>query len=108
MDAAKAVTNPATSSTMVMILGVMELALIMFAIYTLSQLVGNKDTANDLTKTTLPATLTLGSIILLHTALWYIYFTYNPLSMNLYFLLATSMCMIISLTALAISMTNRS
>ena len=108
MDATKTVINESTSAKAVMILAGLEMALITFAIYTLSQLVGNKDTANELTKTTLPATLTLGSIILLHTALWYIYFTYNPLSMNLYFLLATSMCMVISLTALAVSMTNRS
>ena len=97
-----------TSPILMSVLGFFELILIIIAISTLSQLVGTKDTANDLTKTTLPAAFLLGLIVLIHTCLWYLYFTYNPMSMNLYFLVATSMCMIISLTALAISTTSRS
>lgn len=96
------------SSILVATLGFVELILISATIYLLSQLVGNKDTANDISKTVVSVTGTLGGIVLLHTALWYVYFTYNPLSMNLYFLVATSMCMIVSLTALSISITNRS
>lgn len=89
-------------------LAALELGLIILAIVTFSGLIGTADVANDLTKTTLPVTLTLGGIVLVHTCLWYLYFTYNPMSMNLYFLIATSMCMIISLTALGIAMTSRS
>jgi len=75
--------------------------------YYLSQLVGNPDTSNDLTKTLLPVTGILGGIVFLHTILWYMYFTYNPLSMNMYFLVATSFSMVISLIALSVSLISR-
>lgn len=104
MEAPKA----SSGSTIVMVLGGLEIALIATVGYYLSQLVGNKDSNNDLTKTVLPVTGILGGIVLLHTGMWYMYFTYNPLSMNLYFLLATSLSIIISLTALSISLINRS
>jgi len=97
-----------SGATMVTILGALEIALIGAAGYFLSQLVGSTDTSNNLVKTVLPVTGTLGGIVLLHTALWYLYFTYNPLSMNLYFLLATSMSIIISLVALSIAMVSKS
>jgi hypothetical protein len=99
---------PKSGSTLVTILGGLELVLIAVCGYFLSQLVGNNDTSNDLAKTLLPVTGILGGIVLLHTVLWYIYFTYNPLSMNLYFLVSTSFSMIISLTAMSISLINRS
>jgi len=86
------------------VLGGTEIGLIALVGYFLSQLVGSADTANDLTKTLLPVTGTLGAIVLLHTALWYFYFIYNPLSMNLYLLLSTSMNTIISLFALSIAL----
>jgi hypothetical protein len=87
-------------------LGVAEIGLIIAGGYFLSQLVGNKDTSNDLGKTILPVSLTIGIIIILHTGLWFLYSTYNPLSMNLYYLMATSFSMIISLTALSIAIVN--
>jgi hypothetical protein len=93
---------------LVTVLGVFEIGLIIAGGYLLGQLVGNKDTANDLGKTVLPVTFTLASIVLLHTFLWYWYSTYNPLSMNLYFLMATSFSIIISLTALSIAIVNKS
>ena len=96
------------SSTLVTVLGGLEIVLVAAVGYFLSQLVGNSDTSNDLVKTVLPVTGTLGGIVMLHTVLWYMYFTYNPLSMNLYFLLTTSLSVIISLTALSIALVNRS
>ena len=104
MEAPKAQSG----STLVMVLGAVEIVLVAVVGYFLSQLVGNKDTSNDLVKTVLPVTGTLGGIVLLHTALWYVYSTYNPLSMNLYFLIVTSLSLIVSLTALSIAFTNRS
>jgi hypothetical protein len=101
------VEGPKTGSTLVTILGGLEIALIAVCGYFLSQLVGNSDTSNDLAKTLLPVTGILGGIVLLHTVLWYIYFTYNPLSMNLYFLVSTSFSMIISLTAMSIALISR-
>ena len=95
-------------SSMVIGLGVIEIVLIGTTGYLLSTLVGNYDTRNDLVKTVLPATGLLGVIVLIHTLLWYYYFTYKPLSMNMYFLMSTSMSIIISLTALSISLVNRS
>lgn len=97
-----------SGATLVTILGGIELILIALVGYFLSKLVGTTDTSNDLVKNILPVTGILGGIVLFHTGMWYMYFTYNPLSMNLYFLLATSMCMIVSLTALSIAMVNKS
>ena len=100
--------GPRTGSTFVTVIGVLEIGMIAAGGYFLSQLVGNPDNSNDLSKTLLPVTGILGGIVLLHTILWYIYFTYNPLSMNLYFLVSTAFSMIISLTALSISLVSRS
>lgn len=101
-DAAK----PTSSNTiLVSVLGGLELGLIATVVYLFSQLVGSKDTANNLSMKVLPITGTLGAIVLLHTILWYTYFNYNPLSMNLYLLFSTSMNTIISLFALSIALT---
>lgn len=107
-DASGATTGPKTGSTFVTVLGTIEIILITVASYYLSQLVGNRDNSNDLSKTLVPVTGILGGIVLLHTIIWYIYFTYNPLSMNLYFLVSTAFSMIFSLTALSISLVSRS
>lgn len=101
-------SGPRTGSTFVTILGFFEIGLIAACGYFLSTLVGNRDNSNDLAKTLLPVTGILGGIVLLHTVLWYIYFTYNPLSMNLYFLVSTAFSMIISLTALSIALITKS
>ena len=99
--------DPKSGSTLVTILGMAEIVMIVVCGYYLSQLVGNPDTSNDLTKTLLPVTGILGGIVFLHTILWYMYFTYNPLSMNMYFLVATSFSMVISLIALSVSLISR-
>jgi len=90
------------------ILSGLEVLLIGFAAYFLSQVVGTNGTNNDLTMTLIPAIASLAGIVLVHTILWYMYFTYNPISMNLYFMISGSMTMIISLVALSISLTSRS
>ena len=97
-----------TGLMIVSVLGVVEIGFIIAGGYLLGQLVGNKDTTNDLGKTVLPITFTLATIVILHTLLWYFYSTYNPLSMNLYYLMTTSFSMIISLTALSIAIVNKS
>jgi len=102
--ASKASTN---NTILVSVLGGVEIGLIAVVGYFLSQLVGSADTANNLTKTVLPITGTLGAIVLLHTALWYFYFIYNPLSMNLYLLLSTAMNSIVCLIALSIALTTQ-
>jgi hypothetical protein len=99
--------GPKNGSTLVTVLGVIEIIMIVVSGYYLSTLVGNPDNSNDLAKTLLPVTGILGGIVLLHTVLWYMYFTYNPLSMNLYFLVSTAFSMIISLTALSIALVSR-
>ena len=93
---------------MVTILGALEIGLIVAVTYFLSTMVGTKDTGNDLAKTVVPVVGTLGGIIMVHTLLWYLYFTYEPMSMNLYFLVSGSMALVISLTALSISLVSRS
>jgi hypothetical protein len=100
--------STANGSTLVIGLGAMEIALIVAVGYCLSQLAGTKDTSNDIVKTVLPITGTLGGIVLLHTALWYMYSTYKSVDMNVYFLLATSFSIIISLTALSIALVSKS
>jgi LPXTG-motif cell wall-anchored protein len=99
---------PKTGSTTVTILAVIELVLVGVCGYFLSTLVGNPDTANDLTKTLLPVTGILGGIVMIHTFLWYTYFTYHPLSMNLYFLMSTAISLVVSLTALSIALIQKS
>ena len=93
---------------MVTILGALEIGLIVAVCYFLSAMVGTKDTGNDLAKTVIPVVGTLGGIIMIHTLLWYLYFTYEPMSMNLYFLVSGSMSLVISLTALSVSLVSRS
>jgi len=90
------------------ILSVLEVILIGFTAYLLSQVVGTNSTNNDLTKSVTPVIGFLSGIVLVHTLLWYMYFTYNPISMNLYFMVSGSITMIISLVALSISLTSRS
>jgi hypothetical protein len=90
------------SSFKTSIIGGVELVLIGVAGYLLSKVV-----KNDLSKTLLPVTGILIVVIILHTILWYLYSTYNPLSMNLYYLVATSFSIIVSLTALSISLINQ-
>jgi hypothetical protein len=94
--------------TMVTVLGALEIGLIMAVCYFLNLMVGTKDTGNDLVKVVLPVTGTIAGIVMIHTILWYLYFTYEPLSMNLYFLISGSMSMIISLVALSVSLVTRS
>jgi len=86
---------------------VFEIGLIGGAATMLSGLVGTNSTNNDLTAKIIPVIAILSGIVLVHTLLWYMYFTYNPVSMNLYFIVSGSMTMIISLVALSISLTQR-
>jgi hypothetical protein len=94
--------------TMVTILGALEIGLIVAVCYFLSAMVGTKYNGNDLAKTVIPVVGTLGGIIMVHTLLWYLYFTYEPMSMNLYFLVSGSMSLVLSLTALSVSLVSRS
>jgi hypothetical protein len=89
------------------IIGILELVLVSIGIWQFSQLVGNKDTQNNISAVILPVILIISGIILLHTLLWYYYFTLNPSSMNLYFLISGSISMIISVTAVSISLTSQ-
>jgi hypothetical protein len=93
---------------MVTIIGLIEIGSLIAITYFLSQLVGNPDNGNDLAKTVVPISCGIGAVIILHTLMWYMYFQYNEMAMNLYFLITGSMCMIFSLTALAISLVQRS
>jgi hypothetical protein len=95
-------------ATMVTVLGALEIGLIVAVCYFLSAMVGTKDTGNDLAKTVIPVTGSIGGIVMVHTLLWYLYFTYDPMSMNLYFLVSGSMSLIVSLIALSISLVSRS
>jgi hypothetical protein len=100
-------TGPKQGSILLTVLGVVEIGMVIGCGFALSTLVGNRDTNNDLSMTLLPVTGILGGIVLLHTVIWYIYFTYNPLSMNLYFLMSTAFSMIISLTALSVALITK-
>ena len=97
----------ASGSPLVLGLGAMEIALIIAVGYSLSQLAGTKDTSNDIVKSVIPITGTLGGIVLLHTLLWYLYSTYKSVDMNLYYLLATSFSILISLVALSIALVSK-
>jgi len=96
------------NSAMVGTLGAVEIGLVGIGGYYLSTLVGNNDTSNDLSKAVFPAICILSGIVLLHTLLWYFYFTFHPVDMNMYFLVSGAFSMIISLSAICISLTNKS
>jgi hypothetical protein len=93
---------------MISLIGATEIAALITICYFLSQLVGSPDNGNDLAKTVVPISAGIGAIVILHTLLWYMYFQYNESAMNLYFLISGSMCMIFSITALAVSLCQRS
>ena len=69
--ASKASTN---NTILVSVLGGVEIGLIALVGYFLSTLVGSADTANNLTKTVLPITGTLGAIVLLHSTLVFLFY----------------------------------
>jgi hypothetical protein len=95
-----------TSSIPVTIAAAVEITLIGFAIYYLTGVVGTNDNNNELTKTLTPVVFILAAIVLVHTVMWYMYFTYNPLAMNYYIIVSGAMTMIFSLTALSVSLIN--
>lgn len=92
---------------LITLIGTIEIAALITVCYFFSQLVGNPDNNNDLSKTVMPISAGLGVIIIIHTLLWYMYFNFNAMAMNLYLLISGSFCMIISLTALSISLVQR-
>ena len=108
MDSLKTSLVDNKTTLLVSCLGAIEVILLGLVIYFLSQLVGNNDTSNNLSKTVTPILGILGAIVFVHTIMWILYSTHNPLNMNMYFLLATSFSFIISLTALSISIVNKS
>jgi len=89
------------------VFAVIEIVLIIVSIWQFSGLVGTADTSNELAKTIMPITFILGAIIIAHTILWYLYFQYEPMAMNLYFLISGSLTMMFSITAVAISLCQR-
>ena len=91
---------------LVKILAVIEIALVCFTIYSLTLVTVTADTNNSLTKTLVPVVATLVAIIFIHTVLWCVYFTQNPLAMNYYFIISGAITMIFSLTALSVSLIN--
>lgn len=96
-----------TYTWLIGVLGALEIGILIAVSYYLSTLVGNPDTANDLAKSIIPVTGILGGIVMIHTVIWYMYFQYEPMAMNLYFLVSGSMTMIFSLVALSVSLISR-
>ena len=91
----------------IIVFAAFEMGLIIYAILNFTRLVGTADTRNDLSTTVIPIVGTLAAIIVIHTAIWYFYFQYEPMSMNLYFLISGMMTMLFSLTALSVSLCQR-
>lgn len=108
MDDTKESPLKSRGSLLVTCLGVIEIVMLSLVGYFLSMLVGNNDTSNNMMKAVIPMLGILGGIIFLHTFLWFLYSQYNPLNMNNYFLMATSVSLLISLTALSIALVNKS
>jgi len=94
-------------SILITVIGVSEIVLILACLYLFPQLVGNPDNTNDLEKDLVPNVYYIALIVSIHTLLWYIYFKMfiqDSKSIDLYYLLATSASLFISLTALAASL----
>jgi hypothetical protein len=90
------------------IFAALEISIILVAIWKFSGLVGKADTTNELSKTIMPISAIIAAIIIIHTVLWYFYFQYEPMAMNLYFLITGSMTMVFSLIAVSISLCQKS
>lgn len=91
----------------IILFAAIEIGLIIYAILKFNSLVGTADTRNDLSTTVIPIVGTLAAIIIVHTAIWYFYFQYEPMAMNLYFLISGMMTMLFSLTAVSVSLCQR-
>ena len=107
MDTTKAVETIKEMDKKSIVMGVfalLEIGLLVTACVMFSGLVGSVDNTNNLTKTVMPITFTIGAIIIVHTVLWFLYFQYNPMAMNMYFLITGSMTMLFSITAISISL----
>lgn len=90
------------------VLIVFEMVLLSVAAWQLSKVTGSVESNSNNTAILGSSLGLLAGIVLLHTFLWYMYFTYNPISMNMYFLISGAVSMIISIIALAISLINKS
>jgi hypothetical protein len=89
------------------LLAITEFILLIGTGFNLTKLVGNRDNAAELAGALTPIMFLLGVIVFLHTLLWYMYFTYNPIGMNLYFLISSAITMFVSLIALSVSLTQQ-
>jgi hypothetical protein len=89
------------------IFGIVQFALLVTASVYMSRLTGGPDDANELSKNVTTVIVLLCFIVAIHTLMWYVYLIYNPLSLNLYLIVTSAMCLIFSLSALGISISNR-
>ena len=97
----------APPSVVLGVFGVVEFALLITTIVYMSRLVGDKDDSNELSKSVTIIVSLMCLIVAIHTAMWYVYLIYNSLSLNLYLIITTSLCLILSLASMGLSITNR-
>lgn len=99
--------NPMRGSLLITFISIAEVAIVLTCLHFFPRLVGNPDTSNDLEKDILPNVYYISGIISIHTLVWYIYLTYymsDADGMSLYYLLAGSFSILISLLALSVSL----
>jgi hypothetical protein len=87
--------------------GIVEFALLVTAIIYMSRLTGSRDDSNELSKNVTIVIVMLCLIVAIHTAMWYVYLIYNPLSLNLYLIITTAVALMFSLSSLGICIVSR-
>ena len=85
----------------ILVIAGIEIALLVSSGIQLSKIAVNKDNP---TETILSVTGIMGAIVFVHAILWWIWFQYHPAHSHIYLIIMVSVCLILSLTAMAISL----
>ena len=99
--------NPMRGSLFITFIAVAEIAIILTCLHFFPLLIGNPDISNDLEKDIVPFVYYISGIVSIHTLLWFAYLNYYMTGadgMNLYYLLASSFSILISLIALSMAL----
>jgi len=99
--------NPMRGSLFITFIAAAEIAIILTCLHFFPHMIGNPDNSNDLEKDILPIVYYISGVVSIHTLLWFIYLNYytsNADSMNVYYLLASSFSILVSLIALSMSL----
>lgn len=97
-----------TTTIIIMVIALFEIGLLITGSVYMANLAGGPDTSNQISAKIIPVVAIMGVIVFLHTILWYMYHSINSADMTMYFLISTSFSLLLSFTALGVSIANSS